>query len=77
MLMSSHKRREDWIDDDEYPDVRDMERFGEDSALDNDPLSIGRVPNFRYAFWTRGRIVAAIVIAILLFSIVVLPLLNR
>jgi hypothetical protein len=26
------KRRDDWIDDDEYPDDRDVEQFGDDSA---------------------------------------------
>jgi len=78
--MGSRKRRDNWIDDDEYPDDRDIEKFGEDSPFDNDPLSIGRIRNFRYPFWTRRRIIVAVVIAILLFSVLIiegLPLLNR
>ena len=39
--MTSRNRRDDWLDDDEYPSDDDVEHFGEDSPLDYDPLSIG------------------------------------
>ena len=29
--MTSRNRRDDWLDDDEYPSDDDVERFGEDS----------------------------------------------
>jgi hypothetical protein len=74
-------RRDDWIDDDEYPDDRDIEQFGEYSPPDYDPLTIGRtrkrVPAQK---WTRTRIITVIVVVMLLLSIAaaeILPLLNR
>jgi hypothetical protein len=73
-------RRGDWIDDDEYPDDSDMERFGEYSPSDYDPLTIGRVGRRRGPFWTRTRIMLAVVVIVLVLSILiveVLPLLNR
>jgi hypothetical protein len=73
-------RRGDWIDDDEYPDDSDMERFGEYSPSDYDPLTIGRLGRRRAPFWTRTRVVMAVVVIVLVLSILiveVLPLLNR
>jgi hypothetical protein len=73
-------RRDDWIDDDEYPDDRDIEQFGEYSPPDYDPLTIGRAHNIRTSFWTRTRIVIAVIVLILLVSFAaaeILPLLSR
>ena len=73
-------RRDDGRDDDEFPDDRDIEQFGEYSPSDYDALTIGRARNIRTPFWTRTRIIIAIVIVILLLSLVaveILPLLNR
>jgi hypothetical protein len=78
--MSSRKRRDDWLDNDEYPDERDVDDFGDDSPLDYDPLSIGRVGNLRTPFWTRGRILLAVVLIILLLAFIfaeVSPLLSH
>lgn len=72
--------RGNWIDDDEYPDDSDMERFGEYSASDYDPLTIGRVGRRRGPFWTRTRVVLAIIVIVLVMSILIveiLPLLDR
>ncbi len=73
-------RRDDWIDDDEYPDDADVERYGEDSPGDYDPLTMGRMGRRRAPFWTRTRIVMAVIVIVLVVSILVveiLPLLNR
>jgi hypothetical protein len=45
--MSPNKRRDDWLDDNEYPDDRDIDDLGDDSPGDYDPLTIGRVPSIR------------------------------
>ena len=66
----SRKRRGEWLDDSEYPDERDTDEFGEDSPFDYDPLSIGRVGSSRAPFWTRGRIVVAVVLVILLLAFI-------
>jgi hypothetical protein len=78
--VSTHKRRDDWLDNDEYPDERDIDDFGDDSPLDNDPLSIGYVPKLHVPFWTRGRILLALVLLILLLAFIfaeVSPLLSH
>lgn len=67
-------RSDDWIDDDEYPDDRDIAEFGEDSPYDNDPRTIGRVPGIHSRTWTPGRILIAIV-ALIIVAALVLPLL--
>jgi hypothetical protein len=67
-------RRDDWIDDDEYPDEDDIEAFGEDSPPDNHPLTIGYVGNSRPSFWTKGRIILLIT-GLVLIGAFVLPLL--
>ena len=45
--MSSSKRRDDWLDENEYPDERDIDDLGDDSPADYDPLTIGRVSRLR------------------------------
>jgi len=73
-------RRDDWIDDDEYPDASDIERFGDYSPTDYDPLTIGRVGRRRAPVWTRSRIIIAIGALLLLIVFVVAelaPLLSR
>ena len=65
----SPTRSDEWIDDDEYPDERDMDDFGDDSAPDHHPLTIGRVGNVnRPRFWTASRIIPLTVL--ILFVIV-------
>ena len=74
------KRRADWIDDDEYPDDRDVEDFGEDSPVDYDRRTMGRVGNMRQPFWTRTRIFIALILAILITGFIlaeVVPLFRR
>lgn len=74
------KRRDDWIDEDEYPDDRDVEDFGAESPVDYDRRTIGRVGNMRQPFWTRTRVFIVIILAILIFSFIfaeVAPLLRR
>ena len=74
------KRRADWIDEDEYPDDRDVEDFGEESPVDYDRRTMGRVGNMRQPFWTRTRIFIVILLAILILSFVfaeVVPLFRR
>jgi hypothetical protein len=74
------KRRADWIDEDEYPDDRDVEDFGEESPVDYDRRTLGRVGNMRQPFWTRTRILIVIILAILILSFIfaeVVPLLQR
>jgi len=78
--MSSRRRRDDWIDDDEYPDDKDIDDFGEDSPIDYDRRTMGRVGKLRDPFWTRNRIILALIALILLLSFAlaeILPLLNR
>ena len=64
--------RDDWIDDDEYPDEDDIEAFGDDSPPDNHPLTIGHVGGSRPGFWTKGRI-ALLVVVLLLIGALLLP----
>jgi hypothetical protein len=74
------RRHDDWIDDDEYPDDSDIERFGEYSPTDYDPLTIGRFGRRSTPVWTRSRIIIAIVALFLLMVFVVAelaPLLSR
>jgi len=78
--MSSRRRRDDWIDDDEYPDDKDIDDFGEDSPVDTHRRTMGRVGKLRDPFWTRKRIILALIALILLLSFAlaeILPLLNR
>lgn len=72
--MPRNNRSDDWIDDDEYPDDRDVAEFGEDSPYDNNSRTIGRIPGVNSPHWTPGRILLAIV-ALLIVAALVLPLL--
>lgn len=69
-------RRDDWIDDDEYPDDRDVEELGDDSPFDDDPLTIGYAGRraARRSFWTPARLVLLVIVLILVAALV-LPLL--
>ncbi|HVU12449.1 MAG TPA: hypothetical protein VHD90_14295 [Phototrophicaceae bacterium] len=62
-------RYDDWIDDDEYPDDRDVEEFGDDSPVDYDPRTIGYVGKGRPGFWTRQKIILLVIIMIVLAAI--------
>ncbi|MEO8608364.1 MAG: hypothetical protein ABI690_10800 [Chloroflexota bacterium] len=78
--MSPSKRRDDWLDESEYPDDRDIDDLGDDSPGDYDPLTIGRIPTIRMPFWTRTRIVAALILLLIVIGFLVtrmLPVLNR
>lgn len=77
--MGSRNRRDDWIDDDEYPDHEDVEEFGEDSPSDYDPLTIGYYGK-RPSFWTPRRLILLAVVLIILAALLlptILPLLRR
>lgn len=67
----SSRRRDNWIDDDEYPDDDDVEEFGETSPPDFDPLTVGFVGN-RPSFWSSKRL-ALLVIVIIVLAAVLLP----
>lgn len=69
-------RDDSWLNDDEYPDERDMEAFGDDSPVDYDPLTIGYVGDSRPPFWTPKRIALLIGVLVLLGALL-LPLLFR
>ena len=69
-------RDDDWINDNEYPDDKDIEQFGDDSIPDDDPLTIGYVGDTRPSFWTTRRVVLLVVILIII-SALLLPLLLR
>ena len=68
-------RLDDWIDEDEYPDDRDVADFGDDSPSDDHPLTIGRVPGIRSSRWTLGRVLL-VVVALLIVAAMLLPLLR-
>jgi hypothetical protein len=44
------------LDDDEFPDDKDIEAFGDDAPPDDDPLTIGYVRNHPQPFFTPRRI---------------------
>ena len=69
-------RRDDWIDDDEYPDERDMRDLGDDAPYDDDPLTIGRVKGVNEGRWSRGRIIL-VVCALILLAVLVGAVLGR
>lgn len=62
------KRLDNWIDEDEYPDDRDVDDFGDDSPVDYDPRTIGYLGD-RPSFWTRRRILLLIVVALILLAL--------
>ncbi len=65
------KRLDNWIDEDEYPDDRDVDDFGDESPFDYDPRTIGYVGD-RPSFWTRGR-VALLVVVLVIVAALLLP----
>lgn len=74
------KRRDDWIDEDEYPDERDIEDLGNDSRVDYDRSTMGRIGNMRQPYWTKTRIVIAALAGLVLFGLILAelaPLLQR
>lgn len=66
---------DDWLDDNEYPDDRDIADFGDDSPGDYDPLTIGYTGERYTDFWTPTRIILA-VIALLVIAALLLPMLR-
>jgi hypothetical protein len=73
-------RPDDWIEDDEYPDERDIADLGEDSPRDDDPLTIGYVGKRRRQRWSARRIAVTVIVVILLLSFIaaeMVILLNR
>ena len=76
--MSPRNRLDDWIDEDEYPDDRDVEDFGDESPVDYDLRTIGYVGKRRTGFWTTGRIllllIALLILAALLFPQILVAL---
>ena len=73
--MSSRKRLDDWIDEDEYPDDRDVENFGDESPTDYDPRTIGYIGKRRQGLWTPRRIIL-LVVGLLIVAALVLPLIS-
>lgn len=69
-------RNDVWLDNNEYPDEKDIEAFGYDSAPDYDPLTIGYVGDSRPRFWT-GRRIGILIVALMLIGALILPPLLR
>ena len=70
--MSPNNRRDDWIDDDEYPDERDIAELGDEATPDSDPLTIGYVGDRRRPFWTLRRLIV-LAIVLLMIAALLLP----
>ncbi|MCL4251907.1 MAG: hypothetical protein KJ065_27395 [Anaerolineae bacterium] len=75
-------RRDDWIDDDEYPDARDMHDLGDDSPTDYDPLIVGRIEGVNTGLngLSRSRIILiafALILLIMLLVPVITQIVNR
>lgn len=68
-------RLDDWIDEDEYPDDKDVEDFGDESPVDYHPRTIGYLGRKRPGFWTTRRIVL-LVIGLLIVAALLLPQLS-
>ncbi|MCA0454632.1 MAG: hypothetical protein LCI00_11735 [Chloroflexi bacterium] len=68
------KRRGDWIDEDEYPDERDMDDFGDASPVDYDRSTLGKVGNMRQPYWTKMRILIVLLAGLVLISIILAEL---
>jgi len=75
--MSPRKRLDDWIDEDEYPDDRDVEEFGDQSPSDYDPRTIGYVGKRRPGFWTTQRIILLVIVVLILAALLPLVLSLR
>jgi hypothetical protein len=72
------RRDDDWIDEDEYPNERDMRDFGDDGRADYDPLTIGYIKgvNTGIKSWSRRRIIIA-VCALILLIILLVPIIAQ
>jgi hypothetical protein len=68
------KRLDNWIDEDEYPDDKDVEDFGDESPVDYHPRTMGYLGGKRSGFWTTGRIIL-LVIVLVIVAAMLLPLL--
>ena len=62
----------EWLDNNEYPDDKDIDEFGDDSPVDYDPLTIGYLGDSCPSFWTAKRI-GVLLVALLLISALILP----
>lgn len=71
-------RRDDWIDDDEYPDARDTRDMGDDSPTDYDPLTVGRIEGVNTGLkgLSRSRIIL-IVCALILLIVLLVPVITQ
>jgi len=71
-------QRDDWIDDDEYPDERDVRDLGDDSPADFDPLTVGRVEGVNTGLkgLSRNRIIL-IACALILLIILLVPVITQ
>ena len=74
--MSPRNRLDDWIDEDEYPDDRDVEEFGDQSPSDYDPRTIGYVGKRRPGFWTPRRLILAGIVLLILAALLLPQLLS-
>jgi hypothetical protein len=59
-----------WLDENDYPDEKDIDEFGEDAPPDFEPQTIGFVGNWRPPFWTPRRLVFLIIGGILITLLV-------
>ncbi len=73
--MSPRKKSDEWIDEDEYPDDRDIEDFGDESPTDYDPRTMGYIGNQSPSIWTPRRIIL-LVVGLLIVAALVLPLIS-
>jgi len=65
-----------WLDDKDYPDQHDIDKFGDDSPYDDDPLTIGYIGEPRPSFWNAKRIGLAVIILLMVGALVVPSLLR-
>lgn len=66
------KRNDFSLDEDEYPDDKDIAEFGDDSPADFEPITIGYVGDWQAPFWT-GRRIALLIGAIIIIALLLLP----
>ncbi len=74
--MSPQKRLDDWIDEDEYPDDKDVEEFGDESPVDYDPRTIGYIGKRRRGFWTTSRLILLGVVILILAALLLPQVIN-
>ncbi len=75
--MRPSNRHDEFLSENEFPTERDVEKFGDESPWDNDALTIGMVgkrKKSKRGFWTRQRIMMALIMLVIIAAIV-LPLL--